>query len=51
VSRVAGIEEELTRAMDTAGNQQRPWNKFETMAVYGGAPLVYSRCEAGVGVL
>jgi hypothetical protein len=45
VSRVAGVETELTGAMDTAGTRQWSWNRPETTADGGGAPWVRARCE------
>jgi hypothetical protein len=40
VSRVAGVEMELTAATDMAGTRRQPQNKPETMAYGDGAPRV-----------
>jgi hypothetical protein len=51
VSRVVGVEAELTGATNTAGTRQRPWKRPETTTYDGGAPRVRARCEAGARVL
>jgi hypothetical protein len=51
VSRVAGVEAELTGATGTAGTRQQPKNRPETMANSGGASRVRAWARAGAGVL
>jgi hypothetical protein len=51
VSRVAGVEAELTGATNMAGTRRRPQNGPETTADGSGAPQVHAWCEAGAGVL
>jgi hypothetical protein len=50
VSRVAGVEVELTRATDTAEARRRPWNGPE-ITVGGGGASRAPRSEASARVL
>jgi hypothetical protein len=51
VSRVAGVEAELTGATNIVGTRRRARNRPKTTADGGGAPRVRAWTRAGAGVL